>query len=144
MNKPERLQISQLLAELYPNWKATPETITIYVDEVDKPHMDYAAARAVVIEAKRQHNFQGEPPLHLINELVRKEARKFYAAKHAQTNAAKNQRNESTTHNYKTIGEWKRYYSTDIQGKLEWDVLPANVRRGLRSIFGGTFGKVET
>jgi hypothetical protein len=34
-----------------------------------------------------------------------------------------------------TLSEWKRYYLTDPAGRAEWDVLPGNIRRGLRIVF---------
>ena len=35
-----------------------------------------------------------------------------------------------------TLSEWRRYYTSDPSGKAEWNVLPGEVRRGLRIVFG--------
>jgi hypothetical protein len=106
----------------------------IYIDEVDKQGIDLETARKIIIDAKRQHNFNGEPPLAMISEMVKKATRAYFAEKQARERAEKQHKQTTDVHR-KTIGEWRHFYQNTVHGRAEWDTLDAKVRRGLRDVF---------
>jgi hypothetical protein len=130
----ERINVGTLLKALYSSWNPPADVAMIYIDEVDKQGIDLETARKIIIDAKRQHNFNGEPPLAMISEMVKKATSAYFAEKQARERAEK-QHKENTDVHRKTLGEWRHFYEQTVHGRAEWEVMDAKVRRGLRDIF---------
>lgn len=130
MNTNEAMEATRYLMALFPAWKPTPELLGIMRDAFAVDGLTLEDARGIA-RAHVQEQTYGTPSIGAITKAVRTHVNRRIvdAQRQRQAEAA-----GQSTHTHRTFSEWAAFYRS-IEGRTEWETLPANVRRGLRWIF---------
>lgn len=130
MTSDEAIEVVGYLTKLFPHWKPTPELLEVIGDAFTIEGLSRDDAMDICRDhAKRQEI--SVPEVGRITKAIRAKVNQRLLDNAAAERAAIVGEPE---HNRKTIGEWAAFYRAE--GRGEWAVLPANVRRGLRRLFG--------
>jgi hypothetical protein len=130
MNTTEATEATKYVMAMFPAWKPTPELLSMMRDTFCVPSLTLDEARAIIQSHVRDQTY-GTPSIGAMSKAVRAATNRklIDAQRHGQADDA-----DTDSHSHRTISDWRRFYAS-IEGKTEWESLPANVRRGLRWFF---------
>lgn len=132
MNKKDASRVVAYLVALYPHSNMTEEQLEVIGDLFERQQLDVKDGIDIVKEHAAKYAWPNTPMIAgAIKAMVN--WRIAQATKAAQDEAA----NAIPSEHHKYITEWRDWYRDTPDGREEWKRLPANVRRGLRSMWKG-------
>ena len=131
MTKGDAAIIVAYLVALYPGWNATTEVLEMVGDLFTVEVLEVDDGKAIVKDHAAKFEWPNAPGIAAaIRAAVN---RKIGERNAAQAKAA----SASPSEHHKSITEWRDWYRDTPDGREEWKRLPANIRRGLRSMWKG-------
>jgi hypothetical protein len=129
MTKGDAAIVVAYLVSLYPGWNATEEVLMVVGDLFAVEVLEVDDGRAIVKDHAARFEWPNVPGIAAVIRAAVN--RKIVERNAAQAKAA----NASPSEHHKSITEWRDWYRDTPDGREEWKRLPANVRRGLRSMW---------
>ena len=129
MTKGDASMVLILLTQLYPQWTATEPMLEVIGDMFAIPFLDVDEGKAIVRDHATKHAWPNIPAL----SATIKAAANRRMIEHTTAIAKASNTNHDPSR--KSITEWRDWYRDTPDGREEWKRLPANIRRGLRSMW---------
>jgi len=129
MTKGDAAIIVAYLVALYPGWNATEEVLEMFGDLFTVEVLQVDDGKAIVKDHAAKFEWPSAPGI--VAAIRAAVNRKIIERNAAQAKAA----NASPSEHHKFITEWRDWYRDTPDGREEWKRLPANIRRGLRSMW---------
>jgi hypothetical protein len=132
MNRRQADEVVGYIGRLWDGWQANVEQVQLWSDIFALDWLTVDAAKDIARKVRLASPYVRPAPVEFVKAIGDANRARLQALNNAKRSedAAKD-----ITGN-RTLSEWKRWYTTEPDGKAEWNVLPGNVRRGLRIVFG--------